>query len=65
VLVSKIISHLGPNPRKGGRPPNESRIEKKISVCWCEKEGVELEREFKFDTKIIMISMISMIEYVM
>jgi hypothetical protein len=32
-LNSKIINHLGPNPKKGGSPPNDRRIEKKIKVC--------------------------------
>jgi hypothetical protein len=61
-LNSKIINHLGPNPKKGGSPPNDRRIEKKIKVCWGDREVVELEIELILVVMIVEISMINIKE---
>ena len=63
-LNSKIINHLGPNPKKGGSPPNDNRIEKKIRVWQDDKKVVELEIELILDVMIVKINIINMKEYV-
>ncbi|MEO5355550.1 MAG: hypothetical protein H7835_20420 [Magnetococcus sp. XQGC-1] len=62
LLRAEMTNHFGPKPKKGGRPPKDKRIRKKIIVWALVKDREIFEIEFMFDVIIMRISMISMKE---